>query len=125
MTTSVSADEPAGTFLKGTPIACPGATSEVAWSKCHRDALTHADRELNALYQQLTSIANENQQSHLRKMQRGWIMLRDAQCAFVVDYHDGAANPGKFGTHCKAVMTIRRVQELEQLGTGLLWQGKH
>jgi uncharacterized protein YecT (DUF1311 family) len=122
MISAARADDPTGGFFDDTAIPCPGASSEVAWGQCNHDALARADRELNALYQQLIALADDNQQAHLREMQRAWIKLRDAQCAFVVDYHAGAANPGKFGTHCAAVMTIRRAWELQQLGTGLAWR---
>ncbi|MCB1598660.1 MAG: lysozyme inhibitor LprI family protein [Lysobacterales bacterium] len=119
---SAQADEPTGTFFDGTVIPCPSATSQVQWGECHHQALQRADRELNVLYGKLMAIADEKQKRHLRSMQQAWIQLKLAQCAFVVDYHDGAAHPSQFGTYCEAVLTIRRLRELEQLGTGLLWQ---
>lgn len=122
---ALRADEPTGGYFDDTQIPCVDASSEVSRGRCHRDALMRADQELNALYQELLSLADEGQEQQLRRMQRAWIALKEAQCAFVVDYHGGAANPGKFGTYCEAVMTIRRVRELQQLGTGLLWRREH
>lgn len=118
------ADDSSGGYLDGVTIPCPGASSEVAFAKCTRAALERADRELNAVYQQLSAAADRESAAHLRNMQRAWIQLRDAQCGLVLYYHRDAAQPWRWKTHCEAVMTIRRVTELKQLGTGIRWRAE-
>lgn|GEM_PF-5165482 len=115
------ADDPTGTYFDGDPIECPGSTSEVQYNRCVSAALQKADLDLNALYKRLTAAADANEKRYLQDMQLAWIKLKDAQCKLVRAYHEGAANPGPWQTRCEAMMTIRRVHELGQLGTGILW----
>jgi uncharacterized protein YecT (DUF1311 family) len=119
--TAANADDPTGTYFDGDPIDCPGATSEVQYNRCASAALQKADLELNALYKRLMAAADADEKRHLQDMQLAWIKLKDAQCRLVRAYHEGAANPEPWKTRCEAMMTMRRVRELTQLGTGILW----
>jgi len=117
--TSAKADDPAGGYLAGTEIVCPGVDlSEATRVKCNTIAYEHADKELNALYSDLMLSADSNQRALLRKMQRAWIDLKAAQCEFIGHYYRTVTFE-KWKTECEAVMTIRRVQELRALGTGI------
>jgi uncharacterized protein YecT (DUF1311 family) len=116
------ADDPAGDYFDGTPIDCPGASSEVQYNDCAYRMLQKSDKQLNALYRRLTAAADDEEKRYLKSMQQAWGQLRDAQCGLMVVYHAGAANLDAWKTRCEAVMTVRRVHELEMLGTGILWK---
>jgi uncharacterized protein YecT (DUF1311 family) len=116
------ADDPSGGYFSGTPVECPGLPSaEAAVVTCNSQALARADRELNALYRDLIARADPAERQALQDAQLGWIRMRDGQCALVKAYHRTAPFPEKWTSRCQAVMTIRRVQELKALGTGIGW----
>ena len=79
------------------------------------------DRELNALYNQLIQKADQREKDYLRNMQLAWLKLKESQCGLVTYYYREARFSDKWQTRCEAVMTIRRVQELRLLGTGISW----
>jgi len=119
--TGARADDPAGGYLYGTEITCPGIElSEATRVKCNTIAYINADKELNALYSDLMSSADSSQRELLKKMQRAWVELKTAQCEFI-GYYYRTVSSEKWKTACEAVMTIRRVQELKTLGTGIKW----
>jgi uncharacterized protein YecT (DUF1311 family) len=84
-------------------------------------AYEKADRELNAVYQQLLKKADATEKKYLQEMQLAWIKLKEAQCGLRQYYYRDARFSDKWKTHCEAVMTIRRGQELKALGTGISW----
>lgn len=117
-----SADSPVGSFLSGTEINCPGVIfAESTVITCNEIAYKNADLELNAVYKKLVSSADENEKIILRDIQRAWIALKNAQCDLVEHYYSTARHTMKWTTKCNAVMTIRRVEELKQLGSGIDW----
>lgn len=116
------ADDPTGGYFSGTPVECPGVpAAEATVVACHRMALAKADRELNTVYRDLMARADPAERRALQEAQLAWIRLRDAQCALVKTYYRGAPFPEKWTSRCQAVQTIRRVQELRALGTGIGW----
>lgn len=117
------ADDSAGGYLDSPLLNCHGS-SQVEYNDCVYRALGKSDQELNVLYKRLLKSADEEEKRYLQQMQQAWIKLRDAQCELILHYHVGAANPSPWKTLCKAVMTQRRVQELNQLGTGILWSDR-
>jgi uncharacterized protein YecT (DUF1311 family) len=116
------ADDPSGGYFSGTPMECPGLPSvEAAVVACNKQALARADRELNDVYRDLIARADPAERQALQNAQLGWIRMRDGQCALVKAYYRTAPFPEKWTSRCEAVMTIRRVQELMALGTGIGW----
>lgn len=116
------ADDPSGGYFSGTPVECPGVPSaEAAVVTCNRQALARADRELNAVFRDLIARADAAERQALQETQLGWIRMRDGQCALVKAYYRKAPFPEKWTSRCQAVMTIRRVQDLKALGTGIGW----
>jgi uncharacterized protein YecT (DUF1311 family) len=71
------------------------------------------------VYQQLLKKADATEKKYLQEMQLAWIKLKEAQCGLRQYYYLDARFSDKWKTHCEAVMTIRRVQELKALGTGI------
>lgn len=118
----VRADDPTGGYFDGTEIRCPGIPqAEATVTQCYRMAYQKADNELNAVYNQLMQKADSRQKDYLTDMQLAWIKLRDTQCSLAAYYYRNARFSDKWKSQCEAVMTIRRVQELRLLGTGISW----
>ena len=115
------ADDPAGGYFN-TAVECPGIPfPEVNIITCNEMAYKKADRELNEVYQQLMIKADAMEKKYLQEMQLGWIKLKKAQCGLRAYYYRNAHLSDRWKTHCEALMTIRRVQELKALGTGISW----
>ncbi len=116
------ADDPAGGYFSNTAVECPGIPfAESTVITCNEMAYEKADRELNEVYQQLMIKADAMEKKYLQEMQLGWIKFKKAQCGLRSYYYRNARFSDKWKTHCEAVMTIRRVQELKALGTGISW----
>jgi len=117
------ADDPTGGYFEGTEIRCLGVPGggEASVVSCNRNALQIADRELNTVYQQLLEQADAQEKKYLQEMQLAWIQLKNSQCNLTQYYYRKAQVSEKWKSRCEAVMTIRRVQELKALGTGLSW----
>jgi uncharacterized protein YecT (DUF1311 family) len=122
LASTAGADDPTGRYFKGTLINCYSKTSEVEIDTCAAAALEKADGELSNLIKLLISGADEDEEAYLRNMQQAWMKLRDSQCGLVVSYHRGVASPRRWKTRCEAAMTMRRVDEMQELGTGILWR---
>ncbi len=117
------ADDPTGGYFDGTEIQCPGIPrGESNVTQCNEVAFQKADIELNAVYQQLMKQADAKEQEYLQEMQSAWIKLKESQCGLTQYYYRDARFSDKWESSCEAVMTIRRVQELKALGTGISWQ---
>lgn len=116
------ADDPTGGYFDGTEVQCPGVPTgtESDVVPCNQAAFLKADRDLNTVYEQLMKQANAREKEYLQEMQSAWIKLKKAQCGLNQYYHRQTA-PKKWESYCEAVMTIRRVQELKELGTGISW----
>jgi uncharacterized protein YecT (DUF1311 family) len=119
---SAIGDDPTNGYFDGVELTCPGvANAEATVIQCNTLAYEEADAELNAVYKQLISEADEQEQGYLKAMQRAWIKLKEAQCGLVKYYHSGGRFSDKWKTRCEAVMTIRRVEALKALGRGISW----
>ena len=122
------ADDPSGGYFDGIEIQCPntqgGSGTTASESACYQEALQNAEYELNEVYQGLMQQADEQEKDYLQKMQSAWITLKESQCSLIHYYYRDARLNDRFKLHCQAAMTIRRVQELKQLGTGISWSKK-
>lgn len=119
------ADDPSGGYFDGIEVKCPGTPggsgTTASESACYQEALQKADRELNEVYQKLRQQADEPEKQYLQEMQLAWIKLKESQCGLILYYYRNARLNDRFELYCQAAMTIRRVQELKALGTGITW----
>ena len=117
-----AADDPTDGYFDNTNIECPGVPfAEATVVQCNRMAFQKADKELNAVYQQLLKQADASEKKYLTEMQLAWIKLKESQCDLTQYYYRKASVSEKWKTRCEAIMTIRRVEELKALGTGISW----
>ncbi len=116
------ADDPTGGYFEGYQSDCAEikehAESNVV--NCNMITLKKANESLDNVYNDLIKQADKDQKTYLEDMQAAWESMKEAQCNLVKTYYVGVTYE-KWTSHCQAVMTIRRVKELEQLGTGIMW----
>ncbi len=120
--TTAFADDPTGGYFEGYESDCSEikqhAESNVV--NCNMITLKKANEALDNVYNDLIKQADKDQKTYLEDMQAAWASMKEAQCNLVKTYYVGVTYD-KWASHCQAVMTIRRVKELEQLGTGIMW----
>ena len=120
LSTIAFADDPTGGYFEGYQTDCTEirehAKSNVI--NCNMITLKKATEALDNVYNDLIKHADKAQKKYLEDMQQAWESMKEAQCNLVKTYYVGVAYE-KWTSHCQAVMTIRRVKELEQLGTGM------
>jgi len=65
-------------------VDCDNASDQATMNQCAAQQNVAADKELNALYQQITSRLKSNPDSkkQLVSAQRAWVAFRDAECKF-------------------------------------------
>ncbi|KEI69466.1 lysozyme inhibitor LprI family protein [Endozoicomonas elysicola] len=119
---AVFADDPAGGYFEGYQADCAEiqAHAESNIVNCNMITLKKATNALDNVYNDLIKHADKEQKKYLQDMQLAWERMKEAQCNLVKTYYVGVSYE-KWTSHCQAVMTIRRVKELEQLGTGIMW----
>ena len=119
--TRAFADSPTGNYFKGFDRHCPGVPlAESTATKCNLITFAKAEEELEAIYNNLQTKADREQKKYLTASHNAWLELRKSQCNLVKTYYTGVAY-NKWTSSCKAEMTINRIRELKQLGTGISW----
>jgi uncharacterized protein YecT (DUF1311 family) len=80
---------------------------------CH----TQVNSELNGTYKQLQKLHKDNKEklAALKKMQLGWIQMRDAQCDFESYNSAGGGGAAQTAMRCTIRMTRQRDKELESM----------
>ena len=103
-------------LLLFTPLAhavdCDNAADQTTMNQCAAQQHKAADKELNALYQQITArlTANPDSKKLMVSAQRTWIAFRDAECRFSASgVAGGIAYPLIYG-NCITDLTKARVE---------------
>ena len=97
-------------------VDCENASDQATMNQCAAQQHAAADKELNALYQQITSRLKSNPDSKklLIGAQRSWIAFRDAECKFSsAGVEGGSVYPLIYG-NCTTELTKARVQTFKQ-----------
>jgi uncharacterized protein YecT (DUF1311 family) len=73
---------------------CDNAISQTEMNMCSADQYDKADKKLNQTWQTALKRATPQQRDLLKKAQKNWIALRDADCAFIGSGSEqGSAQP--------------------------------
>lgn len=92
---------------------CNGAKTQSAMADCFADNDKLADRQLNALYQNLTHKLSAGDAKRLRDSQRAWIAFRDKECTFrVAPYADGSI-AATLTASCIVSLTSQRIVDFQ------------
>ncbi|AWM93352.1 urease-associated protein [Pseudomonas sp. 31-12] len=91
---------------------CDNATDQATMNQCAAQQHKTADKELNALYQQITNRLKSNPDSKklLLGAQRSWIAFRDAECKFSASAVEGGSVYPLIYSNCVTELTKARVE---------------
>lgn len=91
---------------------CDYATDQATMNQCAAQQNKAADKELNALYQQITERLKGSPDSKklLVGAQRAWIGFRDAECKFSASGVEGGSVYPLIYSHCITDLTKARVE---------------
>jgi uncharacterized protein YecT (DUF1311 family) len=91
---------------------CENATDQATMNQCAAQQNKAADKELNALYQQITQRLKSNPDSKklLLGAQRSWIAFRDAECKFASAGVEGGSVYPLIYSNCVTELTKARVE---------------
>ena len=93
-------------------VDCDNATDQATMNQCAAQQNKAADKELNALYRQITERLKDHPDSKklLVGAQRAWIGFRDAECKFSASGVEGGSVYPLIYSHCITDLTKARVE---------------
>ncbi|MCY1396124.1 Lysozyme inhibitor LprI [compost metagenome] len=93
-------------------VDCDNASDQATMNQCAAQQNAAADKELNALYQQITSRfkGNPDNKKLLVGAQRAWVAFRDAECKFSASGVEGGSVYPLIYSNCVTELTRARVQ---------------
>jgi len=93
-------------------VDCDNATDQATMNQCAAQQNKAADKELNALYQQITGRLKTNPEAKklLVSAQRAWIGFRDAECKFSASGVAGGSVQPLIYSNCTTALTQQRVE---------------
>ena len=93
-------------------VDCDNASDQATMNQCAAQQNATADKELNALYQQITSRfkGNPDNKKLLVGAQRAWVAFRDAECKFSASGVEGGSVYPLIYSNCVTQLTKARVQ---------------
>jgi uncharacterized protein YecT (DUF1311 family) len=93
-------------------VDCDNASDQATMNQCAAQQNATADKELNALYQQITSRfkGNPDNKKLLVGAQRAWVAFRDAECKFSASGVEGGSVYPLIYSNCTTELTKARVQ---------------
>ena len=93
-------------------VNCDNAADQATMNQCASLQQATADKELNTLYQQITSRlkGNPDGKKLLVGAQRSWVAFRDAECQFSASGVEGGSVYPLIYSNCVTELTKARVQ---------------
>jgi uncharacterized protein YecT (DUF1311 family) len=93
-------------------VDCDNAADQVTMNQCAAQQNKAADKELNALYQQITARlkSSPDRKRLLVSTQRSWIAFRDAECKFSASAEEGGSIYPLIYGNCITDLTKARVE---------------
>ena len=93
-------------------VDCDNASDQATMNQCAAQQNAAADKELNALYQQITSRfkGNPDNKELLVGAQRAWVAFRDAECKFSASGVEGGSVYPLIYSNCVTELTKARVE---------------
>jgi len=97
-------------------VDCANASDQSTMNQCAGQEYKAADKELNAVYQQITTRLKGNAESKklLVSAQRAWIGFRDAECTFSASGVAGGSVYPLIYSNCMTSVTKVRTEALKQ-----------
>ncbi|WP_085728470.1 lysozyme inhibitor LprI family protein [Pseudomonas sp. R37(2017)] len=100
------------TYPAHAAVNCDNAVDQATMNQCASLQQATADKELNALYQQITSRlkGNPDGKKLLVGAQRSWVAFRDAECQFSASGVEGGSVYPLIYSNCVTQLTKARVE---------------
>jgi len=97
-------------------VDCANASDQSTMNQCAGQEYKAADKQLNAVYQQITTRLKDNAESKklLVSAQRAWIGFRDAECTFSASGVAGGSVYPLIYSNCMTSVTKVRTEALKQ-----------
>ena len=97
-------------------VDCANASDQATMNQCAGQEFKSTDKELNAVYQQITGRLKDNpdRKKLLVSAQRAWIGFRDTECKFSASGVAGGSVYPLIYSNCMTSMTKTRVEALKQ-----------
>jgi uncharacterized protein YecT (DUF1311 family) len=94
---------------------CDSATTQGDMNACAGRQYQAADKDLNAVYQQITQRLKDSADTRqlLVATQRAWVSFRDAECAFAASGVSGGSVYPLIQLNCLTAQTVSRTQVLK------------
>lgn len=97
-------------------VDCANASDQATMNQCAGQDFKAADKELNAVYQQITGRLKDNPEGKklLVSAQRAWVGFRDAECMFSASGVAGGSVYPLIYSNCLTSVTNVRVEALKE-----------
>ncbi len=97
-------------------VDCANASDQATMNQCAGQDFKAADKELNAVYQQITGRLKDNPDGKklLVSAQRAWVGFRDAECKFSASGVTGGSVYPLIYSNCLTGVTKVRVEALKE-----------
>ncbi|MGP6463096.1 lysozyme inhibitor LprI family protein [Pseudomonas parakoreensis] len=97
-------------------VDCANASDQATMNQCAGQEFKSTDKELNAVYQQITGRLKDNpdRKKLLVGAQRAWIGFRDAECKFSASGVEGGSVYPLIYSNCLTAVTKARIEALKQ-----------
>ncbi|MBI6950723.1 lysozyme inhibitor LprI family protein [Pseudomonas koreensis] len=97
-------------------VDCANASDQATMNQCAGQEFKSTDKELNAVYQQITGRLKDNpdRKKLLVGAQRAWIGFRDAECKFSASGVEGGSVYPLIYSNCLTTVTKARIEALKQ-----------
>jgi len=97
-------------------VDCANANDQSTMNQCASEDFKAADKELNTLYQQITTRLKDSPDAKklLVSAQRSWVAFRDAECSFSASGVSGGSVYPMIYSNCLAGETKVRVETFKQ-----------
>ena len=93
---------------------CEKAATNVKTGECFEQAYKAADKQLNLLYERISSVLNEADQGRLEAAEAAWLKYRDASCSAERDLYGMGTGANPAALACLEAETRSRTLDLHQ-----------
>jgi uncharacterized protein YecT (DUF1311 family) len=96
------------------PVICHAQTTTPELKAAAAQEFEKSDKAMNAAYQQLLKILNDEGKKRLREAQRAWVVFRDKQAEFDCHHLAGGTMEGLEYTGSLNLLTQERTKRLKE-----------
>lgn len=103
--------------IAGTGLNCSEVINKDSSDNELEACIEQTNDELNSSYKQLRVMYKESKDhlAALKKMQLGWIEMRNGQCDFESRNSAGGGGAARTAVRCEIRMTLQRTDELDEM----------